>query len=161
MFIGNQYPYARSWGPCPLDLLPQFHSSLSNSEDKPCSRGRDMECRSGSPGPPPWAPGGGLRGLKSQVSARVGDSHSLIHALLFLPPWSPTLVPPHQDHASISTSPGSLTPGPLPELLISHPFLGCTLHNFSLYRALSLSYSCPSIVPDSIWGPLRKGFRLL
>lgn len=107
MFIGDQYPYARSWGPCPLCFSLQLHSSLSNSEDRPCSRGRDMECRSGSPGPPPWTPGGGLRGLKSQFSARVGDSHSLTHALVFLPPWSlpgplccahpltRTMLPPH------------------------------------------------------------------
>lgn len=92
LFIGDQYPYARSWGLCPLHLLPPLQSSLSNSEDRPCSRGRDMECRSGSPGPPPWAPGGGPRGLKSQFSARVGDSHSLTHALVFLPPWSLPLV---------------------------------------------------------------------
>lgn len=92
MFIGGQYPYARSWGPYPLHLLPQLQSSLSNSEDRPCSRGRDMECRSGSPGPPPWAPGGGLRGLKSQFSARVGDSHSLTRALVFQPPWFLPLV---------------------------------------------------------------------
>lgn len=92
MFIGNQYPYVRSWGLCPLHLSPQLQSSLSNSEDRPCSRGRDMECRSGSPGPPPWAPGGGLRGLKSQFSARVGDSHNLTHALVFLPPYSLPLV---------------------------------------------------------------------
>ena len=85
-------PHVRSWGPCPLHLSPQLHSSLSNSEDRPCSRGRDMECRSGSPGPPPWAPGGGLRGLKSQFSARVGDSHSLTRALVILPPWSLPLV---------------------------------------------------------------------
>lgn len=89
MFIGDQYPYV--WGPCPY-FSPPLHSSLSNSEDRPCSRGRDMECRSGSPGPPPWAPGAGLRGLKSQFSARVGDSHSFTHTLVFVPPWSLPLI---------------------------------------------------------------------
>lgn len=123
MFIGDQCPYARSWGSCPLHLLLQLHSSLSNSEDRPCSRGRDMECRSGSPGPPPWTPGGGLRGLKSQFSARVGDSHNLTHALVFLPPWSlpgplccahpltRTMLPPHCPWLPHSISPTGIQCG--------------------------------------------------
>lgn len=173
MFIGDHYPYVRSWGPCPLHLLLQLHSSLSNSEDRPCSRGRDMECRSGSPGSPPWAPGGGLRGLKSQFSARVGDSHSLTHALVFLPPSSLPLVlcsiptPSPGPLHSISPSPGSLIPSPLlesyAESWIPHTLLGYNPH------ALSLLHFVPPIpfififpaVPDSIWGPLRKGFRPL
>ena len=118
MFIlyGDQCPYVRSWGPGPLHLSPQLYSSLSNSEDRPCSRGRDMECRSGSPGPPPWAPGAGLRGLKSQFSARVGDSHSLTHALVFLPPWSlppvfcavPTPSPGPRFHLALPWLPHSI-----------------------------------------------------
>lgn len=117
MFIGDQYPYARSWGPRPLHFSLQLHASLSNSEDRPCSRGRDMECRSGSPGPPPWTPGGGLRGLKSQFSARVGDSHSLTHALVFCLP-GPSLalyaVPtPSPGPCFHLIAPGSLTPSPV------------------------------------------------
>ena len=151
MFIGDQYPYAGSWGPCPLNLSPQLHSSLSNSEDRPCSRGRDMECRSGSPGPPPWTPGAGLRGLKSQFSARVGDSHSLTHALVFLPSWSlplafccahpltRTMLPSHHPWLPPSPSPGSGV-----VLGVLHTFLG---HTF-LYSL------CPLPPPD----PIRLSF---
>lgn len=162
MFIGDQYPYARTWGLCPLHLLHPLQSSLSNSEDRPCSRGRDMECRSGSPGPPPWAPGGGLRGLKSQFSARVGDSHSLTHALVFLPPWSlpqvfcavPTPSPrPCFHHPPLS-----------PSLHPSHQGYGYPIHSWAILFLSSPStlfhpsIHFPHIVPDNIWGPLRKGF---
>lgn len=153
MFIGDQYPYARSWGPRPLHLSPQLHSSLSNSEDRPCSRGRDMECRSGSPGPPPWTPGGGLRGLKSQFSARVGDSHSLTHALVFLPPWSlpgplccahpltRTRLPPHCPPAP-SFHPLYQDP------VCPHTFLG---HTF-LYSLCS--FPPPDLIPLSFISPI-------
>lgn len=81
--------------------------------------------------------------------------------------WSSLLYPPpHQDHASISPSPGSLTPssslGSSVELQVPcNAFLGYTPHALSLHPAPSLSSSFPLAVPDSIWGPLRKKFRPL
>ena len=122
MFIRDQYPYARSWGLCPRNLLLQLQLSLSNSEDRPCSRGRDMECPSGSLGPPPWAPGGGLRGLKSQFSARVGDSHSLTHGWSFSPLAFPSGPLCH--------------PNPFPRASSFHLTLPRLPHSISFTRAL-------------------------
>lgn len=168
MFIGDQ-SLCQNLGVLTLHVLPQLQSSLLYSEDRPCSRGRDMECRSGSLGPTPWAPGGEPRGLKSQLSARIGDSHSLTCALVCLLSWSLPLVlcyaHPSPGPCFHLTSPGSLTLTPAYGPVWS---CRCPTHSWAILPMpsppppyLSLSSSLPLAVPDNIWDPLQKGFQPL
>ena len=91
MFIGDQYPMSDLGGLAPCIFRLSFIRRCRTPRIDPAAGAGTWSAGRGPRGPP-WAPGGGLRGLKSQFSARVGDSHSLTRALVILPPWSLPLV---------------------------------------------------------------------
>lgn len=95
MFIGDQYPYVRSWGASPPASRLSFIKSLSNSRIGPAA-GAGTWSAVGVHGRP--SPGGGLRGPEEQFSARLRIVTTLTRAwsfcLLSPPLWSSVLYPP-------------------------------------------------------------------